>query len=720
MRGRIWLGALALLGGLTLPLANTTDVSSVTAAVEWRVERARAAGDADRIERVALYVAEPLSGAVVEHLGARGIAVVPGVFVPPMAGRHEHGFHIARLPLSLVDTLRDVPGIVRVLSLEERSRPLDTAALRETRASEVQDGQGVASLLGRGVPVALADSGFDLAHPDLPAPVEAYDVTDGEGVLAWSTDVANLVTDHGTHVAGIVAGSGALSAANIDNGGGPYRGVAPGSALHLYKIGNDDDAEAAWADEIEAIERARALGVKIYVSSYGGYSSYMDGSSAVCQTMDAAAAAGMAIVVAAGNRANDAAHVSLHLAPGRVSDTIRLAVTAPAEGIALQEEIRVIWRDDAPLERNVVLESAGFGAGETLTEFFDGRSPRGSEGRRYVLEAILGPSQTRVFELRARNTALSGATPLVHLYRVEGIGRFENADPAYTVSHPALCDGAIAVGAWTHRRSWTAWTGVPYRFDSLVEGTVAEYSGRGPRLDGRAKPEIVAPGAATISLRDGNVPTVESRRIDNDGLAVDGTGPADYLVRQGTSMAAPHLGGIAALVAEARPGAVATGLRRALIETASQADAPDARAGRGLVDALAAVSALPDALVDGDGDGASAAGEDCDDAVAAVWGTPPALGATRFDDAVTFAWDDAAEPGASTWGFDVVRSPAADDLTAAAICLETNDARDRVAYDTDRPAPGSAFFYVVRVRNGCPGEAGLGSWGAGRTARSCP
>lgn len=720
MRGRIWLGALALLGGLTVPLADTNDTRSVTAAVEWRVERARAAGDADRVERVALYVAEPLEGAVAEQLRARGIAVVPGVFVPPVAGRHEHGFHIARLPLSLVGALRDVPGIVHVESLEERSRPFDSTALRETRVAEVQDGQGVASLLGRGVPVAVADSGFDLAHPDLPAPVEAYDVTDGEGVLAWSTDVTNLVTDHGTHVAGIVAGSGALSAGNIDNGGGPYRGVAPESGLHLYKIGNDDDAEAAWADEIEAIERARALGVRVFVSSYGGYSSYMDGSSAVCQTIDAAAAAGMAIVVAAGNRADDAAHVSLRLAPGGVSDTIRLAVTAPAEGASIQEEIRLIWRDDAPLERNVILEPVGFGAGEALTEFFDGRSSRGSEGRRYVLEATLGPSQTRVFEVRARNTALGGATPLVHLYRVEGIGRFENADPAYTISHPALCDGAIAVGAWTHRRSWTAWNGVPYRFDSLVEGTVADYSGHGPRLDGRAKPEIVAPGAATISLRDGNVPTPETRRIDNDGLAVDGTGPADYLVRQGTSMAAPHAGGVAALVAEARPGAVATGLRRALVETASRAETPDAVAGAGLIDALAAVSALPDAIVDGDGDGASAAGEDCDDAAATVWGTPPALGATRFEDTVTLAWEDAAEPGASAWGFDVVRSPSASDLSTSAICLETNDARDRVAYDTDRPAPGSAFFYVVRVRNGCPGETGLGSWGAGRTARSCP
>jgi hypothetical protein len=62
------------------------------------VERARAAGDADRVERVALYIAEPLSGAVVEQLGARGIAVVPGVFVPPLAGRHASPIKVPLMP----------------------------------------------------------------------------------------------------------------------------------------------------------------------------------------------------------------------------------------------------------------------------------------------------------------------------------------------------------------------------------------------------------------------------------------------------------------------------------------------------------------------------------------------------------------------------------------------------------------------------------------------
>lgn len=73
-------------------------------------------------------------------------------------------------------------------------------------------------LTGEGVTVAVIDSGVDKSHPDLAGKVIAAEtfIDDGLG----TEDVAG----HGTHVASIIAGSGAAS-------GGLYRGVAPGARL---------------------------------------------------------------------------------------------------------------------------------------------------------------------------------------------------------------------------------------------------------------------------------------------------------------------------------------------------------------------------------------------------------------------------------------------------------------------------------------------------------
>jgi subtilisin family serine protease len=71
---------------------------------------------------------------------------------------------------------------------------------------------------GAGITVAVLDTGVDSAHPDLAGKViAAEDFTgDGQGV--------GDIVGHGTHVASIIAGSGAAS-------GGQFAGVAPGAQL---------------------------------------------------------------------------------------------------------------------------------------------------------------------------------------------------------------------------------------------------------------------------------------------------------------------------------------------------------------------------------------------------------------------------------------------------------------------------------------------------------
>jgi serine protease AprX len=79
---------------------------------------------------------------------------------------------------------------------------------------------------GSGVTVAVVDSGINMFHPDLSGNA-------GSRVVAGTQFGSSLNTDdengHGTHVAGVISGSGAAS-------NGQYRGVAPGADLVNVKV----------------------------------------------------------------------------------------------------------------------------------------------------------------------------------------------------------------------------------------------------------------------------------------------------------------------------------------------------------------------------------------------------------------------------------------------------------------------------------------------------
>jgi hypothetical protein len=80
------------------------------------------------------------------------------------------------------------------------------------------------------------------------------------------------------------------------------------------------------------------------------------------------------------------------------------------------------------------------------------------------------------------------------------------------------------------------------------------------------------------------------------------------------------------------------------------------------------------------------------------------------------AYSAPGRPGAALPRFDVLRSAAPADFTAAT-CVESGGA-DRVASDGQLPAP--LFAYLVRVRNACGGNAGTRSDGTPRAGAACP
>jgi len=128
---------------------------------------------------------------------------------------------------------------------------------------------------------------------------------------------------------------------------------------------------------------------------------------------------------------------------------------------------------------------------------------------------------------------------------------------------------------------------------------------------------------------------------------------------------------------------------------------------------------------DADGDGYCQVG-DCADADPALWSEPSAarsLWLAVGTPGTQLGWSAPEAPGGSVPSYDVLRSPSGASFSGGAVCIES-DGLDLTALDGGAPpAPGEAFYYLVRTQSGCPGSAGnLGadSSGAPRSGVACP
>ncbi|MGW6906017.1 S8 family peptidase [Streptomyces sp. NPDC054940] len=111
---------------------------------------------------------------------------------------------------------------------------------------------------GKGVKVAVLDTGVDTTHPDLK----------GQVIAAKNFTSAATTGDrfgHGTHVASIVAGTGAATPA----GHAKFKGVAPGARILNGKV-LDDKGEGDESGIIAGMEWAAQQGADIVNLSLGG------------------------------------------------------------------------------------------------------------------------------------------------------------------------------------------------------------------------------------------------------------------------------------------------------------------------------------------------------------------------------------------------------------------------------------------------------------------
>jgi subtilisin family serine protease len=251
-----------------------------------------------------------------------------------------NGYSVS-LPTSQLSKLREVDGVRGVLPTATYT-PREAAGPAQIGAPALW-GDALGSA-GQGVKIGIIDSGIDPEHPYFdPA---GYTMPSGfpKGQVRFTTAKVIVArsfppksgasgpsvplayspngSTHGTHVAGIAAGN-----AGTATGQGRISGVAPRAYLGNYKVFVETDSglspNANSAAIVAAIEAAVADGMDV-INFSGGEPEIEARRDIVALALDAAAAAGVVPVIAAGNDYNDFGAGSVS-SPANAEDAIAVA-----------------------------------------------------------------------------------------------------------------------------------------------------------------------------------------------------------------------------------------------------------------------------------------------------------------------------------------------------------------------------------------------------------
>ena len=194
-----------------------------------------------------------------------------------------------------VDEAYAIAGLQSVLYVEDwpDNRPLSDVAHAIVEPVLLSEEYG---FNGTGQIVAVADTGLDIGvinssmHPDLvDRTIAIVDFTD------YGPDDD---TSHGTHVAGIIAGTGAASDGNIT-------GIAPGAMIYFQAVADDSEAFVGVSPLYPVFQDAYDQGARIHSDSWGyDTNDYTTDSRAVDRFVNDNP--DMVVVISAGNSGTDA------------------------------------------------------------------------------------------------------------------------------------------------------------------------------------------------------------------------------------------------------------------------------------------------------------------------------------------------------------------------------------------------------------------------------
>src|SRR5262249_2379639 len=208
-------------------------------------------------------------------------------------------------PPSAIRLISSLPGIKKV-ELSKRCHAMLDKSVPLIGAPAVWSMVGGGASAGRGIKIAILDTGIDTSNPlfadsgfTAPAgfPIGDPSLTNNKVIVAKAIlddgDSAADQNGHGTNVAGIAAGD-----FNTSTPLGPISGVAPGAFLGNYRILSSSGTGSDFAVGM-GLEQAVSDGFDIASLSLGAPAG--TALDIMATAVENAVAAGMVVVVAAGN-----------------------------------------------------------------------------------------------------------------------------------------------------------------------------------------------------------------------------------------------------------------------------------------------------------------------------------------------------------------------------------------------------------------------------------
>ena len=525
-----------------------------------------------------------------------------------------------RIARDKVESLASLPGVlaVRPLFAMKRNNELGVPLIGSPTVWQNLN------LRGEGVKIAIIDTGIDYTHANFggPGTVAAYAAAAAaeaapanpayfgplaarvKGGFDFAGDSYNAddtspayqpvphpdpnpldCNGHGSHVAGTAAGSGVI--ANGSTYGGAYNaatvasnswiigpGVAPKADLYALRVfGCDGSTDLT----VDAIEWAVDNDMDVINMSLGSSFGTKDDPSAVASTN--AARAGVIVVTSAGN---SGANQFISGSPGSADGSIATAAIDPKQSSpGAIFTLSTGGATMAAINANGATFASGVSYPIAVLRTAAGAVSLGCDPAEYAAfpggvagKVVVTQRGTCARVARAVFAQKAGAAAAVMIDNTTNFPPFEgritgNPDTGeqYVVTIPFFGVRGLAATAGTDGARLAAANGgtlgatnAPLLNPAYLG--FASFSSGGPRNgDSALKPDISAPGVATVSTAVGT-----------------GNGPATL---SGTSMASPHVAGVAALTRQAHPSWSVADIKAAIVNTGDPAKMNGNRISRG-------------------------------------------------------------------------------------------------------------------------------------------
>ena len=516
---------------------------------------------------------------------------------------------IAAIPLNKLGALSCGKQVKRIETGRRCSVQMDTTRL-VVNAEAVYMGEGLLqTYTGRGVVVGVQDIGFDLTHPNFySGDMSRYrikamwdqlsrdtigstlyvgrDYVGKEALLQLGHPLDGETQTHGTHTAGIAAGSGAEGNGVIS----PYRGVACEADLVLVDNAADNISLIDPKDYYKYTYATDALGFK-YIFDYAERMhqpcviNFSEGSSQDFHGEDQLyydllaklVGPGRIIVSSAGN--NGARNSYIHKSFGKeragafiMSNEKRFSCTAKSKQ---PFTFRVTIYDNVASPNIVDVSTVNICSAQDslLTDTLS------VGGKKYIWRVLAYPNSydasETAYDFQLSSPSKVGDSPQVslqvigrdadiELYRMSGYMFPHTLDPVldagdcrYTIFSPSSSPDVICVGSTSYRTQFVNYLGEKKVYDSGRNGIRSPFSAMGPTLDGRIKPDVMSPGQNIVSSYSTffiNNPANVNGSVQSDVRHFDYNGRTyAWNSNAGTSMSAPVVAGAIALWLQADP-----------------------------------------------------------------------------------------------------------------------------------------------------------------------